>query len=108
MKQITYIQIKKIPDTSEPVKKLDYNANINKIESKIPNSDLATNVPLATVDNKMPNISSLVKKKQIITQKRVKLKKKILIKIMINILIFQNLIGLQQKFLMHSQHKKTQ
>ena len=107
MKQITYIQIKKIPDTSEPVKKLDYNANINKIESKIPNSDLTTNVPLAAVDNKMPNISSLVKK-QIITQKRVKLKKKILIKIMINILIFQNLIGLQQKFLMHSQHKQTQ
>ena len=54
---------KKIPDTSEPVKKLDYNANINKIESKIQNiSDLVTNVQLTAVDNKMPNIKSLVKK----------------------------------------------
>ena len=70
MKQITYIQIKKIPDTSEPVKKLDYNANINKIESKIPNiSDLAANVPLTAVDNKMPNISSLVKKTDYNTKK---------------------------------------
>ena len=66
MKHINQIQIRKIPDTSEPVKKLDYNANINKIESKIPNiSDLAANVPLTAVDNKMPNISSLVKKNRL-------------------------------------------
>ena len=108
MKQINQIWIRKISDTSEPVKKLDYNTNINKIESKIPNiGDLATNVPLTAVDNKMPNIGNLVKKTDYNT-KRVKLKKKLLIKIMINILIFQNLINLQQKFLMHSQHKQTQ
>ena len=70
MKHINQIQIRKIPDTSEPVKKLDYNANINKIESKIPNiSDLAANVPLTAVDNKMPNISSLVKKTDYNTKK---------------------------------------
>ena len=54
---------KKIPDTSELVKKLDYNAKITEIENKIPNiSGLATNVAWTAVRNKIPNISSLVKK----------------------------------------------
>ena len=51
------------------------------------------------LENKIPNISSLVKKKkkQIIAQKLVKLKRKLLIIIMTNILLLQNLIRLKQK-----------
>ena len=41
----------------------DYNSEITEIESKIPSiSGLATNVALTTVGNKVPNISTLVKK----------------------------------------------
>ena len=51
-----------ISDTSELVKKLDYNAKITRIENKIPSvSGLATNAALTAIENKIPNISSLVK-----------------------------------------------
>ena len=54
----------KIPDTSGFVKKTDQNAKITEIEGKIPSiSGLATKAALTTVDNKIPNIISLVKKK---------------------------------------------
>ena len=77
----------KIPDASSLVKKTDYNAKITEIESKIPSiSALATAAALTTVGNKIHNINSSVKKKQIMTQKLLKLKKKWLIIIMINIL----------------------
>ena len=46
---------------------------------------------LTAVEKKIPNISSLVKKR-IITQKLVELKKNLLIVIMINILQLQSLI----------------
>ena len=53
----------KIPDTSNLVKKTDYNAKITEIKGKsISISSLATNAALMTVGNKIPNISSLVKK----------------------------------------------
>ena len=53
---------KKIPDTSELVKKTFYNAKITEIENKIPSiGGLATNDALTTVENKIPNISSLIK-----------------------------------------------
>ena len=65
---------------------------------------LAKNAALKAIkpdlENKIPNISSLVKKKkkkQIIAQKLVKLKRKLLIIIMTNILLLQNLIRLKQK-----------
>ena len=64
----------KIQDTSGLVKKTDYNAKITDIECKT------------------PNVSSLVKKKQIIAVKSQKLKINLIIIIMINILLFQNLI----------------
>ena len=55
---------KKIPDTSELVKKTNYNNKITEIENKIPSvSGLAKNAALAAVENKIPNIDSLVKKK---------------------------------------------
>ena len=50
-----------LPDTSGLVKKTDYNAKITEIEGKIPSiSGLATNTALTAVENKTPNISSLV------------------------------------------------
>ena len=53
----------KIPDTSGLVKKTDYNAQISEIEREIPSiSGLATNAALTVVENKIPNINSLVKK----------------------------------------------
>ena len=55
-----------IPDTSGLVKKTDYNAKITEIEGKIRStSGLATNAALTAVENKIPNISSFVKKKRL-------------------------------------------
>ena len=79
------------------LKKTDYNANITEIEGKIPSiSGLPTTTTLTAVENKIPNDSNIVKKKerkQIITQKLMKLKRKLLIMVMINILLLQNLIS---------------
>ena len=53
---------KSIADTSGLVKKTDYNAKIAEIENKTSSiSGLATTSALATLKNKIPNISSLVK-----------------------------------------------
>ena len=60
---------------------------------------LAANAALTAVENKISNISSLVKK-AIITQKLLKLKRNLLIIITINTLLLQNLIRFQLKFLM--------
>ena len=61
-------------------------------------SGLAANSALNAVENKIPDVSSLVKK-QITIQRLVKLKIKLMIIIMANILLLQNLILLQQMFL---------
>ena len=51
------IQAKKIPDTNNLVKK-----NRKEIESKIPSiTGLATTSALTAVENKIPNVSTLVK-----------------------------------------------
>ena len=53
----------KISNTSDLVKKADYNTKITEIEGKIPDvSSLATKTALTTVENKIPNVSSFVKK----------------------------------------------
>ena len=71
----------------------DYSTKISEIESKIPTiSGLATNSTLNAVGNKIPDVSNLVKKKQIMTQKLVKLKRRLMIIIMTNILPLHNLI----------------
>ena len=45
------------------LKKTDYNAKIIELEDKITDvSSLATKTALTTVENKIPNISNLVKK----------------------------------------------
>ena len=57
---------KKIPDTialAKTKKKTNVNANITEIEGKIPSiTGLATNLVLTAVKNKIPDVSSLVKK----------------------------------------------
>ena len=53
----------KIPDTSGPVKKTDYDTQIAELEGKVPDvSNLSTKTALTTVENKIPSVSSLVKK----------------------------------------------
>ena len=82
----------KIPDTSDIVKKTDYNAKITEIEGKIPSvSGFATNSALAAVHNIIPNISKFVKK-QIITQKLLKLNRSLLIIIMTSVSLLQSSI----------------
>ena len=69
---------------------MDYNSKVTETENKISTiSGLAKNAALTTVENKIPNKDSLVKK-QIITKKILKLKKNLRIMIMINILLLQN------------------
>ena len=58
------VQTKKNPDISGLVKKTDFNAKITEIVSKIPSiSSLATSGALYAVENKIPDVNSLVKKK---------------------------------------------
>ena len=85
---------KKIPDTSDLAKKTDLNAKITEIESKIPGiTGLATNSALTAVENKIPDVSSFVKKIMIMIQKYQILKKRLLIMFMINTSLLQNLIN---------------
>ena len=82
----------KIPNTRGLVKKTDYNTKIPEIEGKTPDvSSLATKTALTTVENKLSDASSLVKK-QIIIQKLLQLKRNLLIIIMKNMLLLQILI----------------
>ena len=53
MIQINLKQKKKTPNTSDLVKKVDYDTKITEIEGKIPDvSSLATKTALTTVENK--------------------------------------------------------
>ena len=66
----------KIPHTSRIVKNADYNTKITKTENRILSiSGLAINSALTAVEDKIPNINSLVKNNQIIAQKLLKLEK---------------------------------
>ena len=63
----------KIPDVSNLVKKSDYNAKVDEIEGNIPTiSGLSTTSALTAVKNKIRNVSTLLKKKQIMIQKLVR------------------------------------
>ena len=56
---------KQKPVTTDLVKKTNHNAKTNEIEGKIPSvNGLGTNSALTGVENKIPNVSSLVKKKK--------------------------------------------
>ena len=88
--------------------KTDYSTKITEIEGKIPHvTNLATKTALITVKNKIPDVSSLVKK-QIMTLKLQKLKINLIIIIMKNILILKSLINQLVIFLMRDQPKQTQ
>ena len=61
-------------------------------ENKIPSiSSSVTTLALTAVENKIPDVSSLLKKKQIMTQKLGNLKRNSLIISMTNMLLLQNL-----------------
>ena len=94
------MQIKEVPDTNDLAKKkTDLNAKIIEIEGKIPSiTGLATNSALTAVENKIPDVSSAVKKT--IIHKLVKLKIRLVIIIMTNTLLLHNLIFQQQGYLM--------
>ena len=66
----------------------------------IPNiTNLVTTAAFTTVENKIPNVSHLVKKTNYNT-KISEIEKKLVLIIMINVLLRQSLISLQKKFLM--------
>ena len=70
--------------------KTTLNAKINEVKREILSiTILATDTAL---ENKIPNVSNLVKK-MTITQKLMKLKRAFLIMIMINTLLLQNLLS---------------
>ena len=55
------------------LKKTDFNAKISEVESKIPSiSGLTTSSALTAVENKIPDVISLVKKKQTLIPKLLK------------------------------------
>ena len=57
-------------DTSKLVNKTDYNTKIKDTEGKIPSiTNLATTAALTAVEYKIPNVSNLVKKNQIMLKK---------------------------------------
>ena len=57
------MQTKKFLTLVDLLKKTDYNAKISEIESKIRSiRGLATTFALTAVENKIPDVSSLVKK----------------------------------------------
>ena len=71
---------------SHVVKNDVYNAKINNIEDKIPdNTNLATKPVLNVVENKIPSVIRLVKKKLTMSQKELQLERKLLSIIMINL-----------------------
>ena len=75
------------------------NAKINEVKGEIPNiTNLATTSALTAVENKIPSVSNLVKKADYNTKMN-EIERKLVIIIMINILLLQNLLRLQQKFL---------
>ena len=84
---------------SGPVKKGDYNAKTSEIESKMPSiSGLATKSALTAVENKVPEVTRLVKKKN--NTKISEIEKRLVIIIITNILLLQSLIRLQKKLLL--------
>ena len=76
------------------LKKTNYNTKIAELENNIPDiSSSATKISLRTIQNKIPSINNLVKKKQAIILKLQKSKINLIITIMINILTLQSLMN---------------
>ena len=65
----------KIPDIANLATNASLNAKINEVKGEIPSiTNLATNTVLTAAKNKIPNVSSLVKKRTM-TQQLMKLEK---------------------------------
>ena len=92
LKQPGFFQISEITKVATNA---SLNTKINEVKGEIPSiSNLATNAALTTVENKTPNISNLVPKKNklIIIRKLLKEKRQLLIMIIAkSILLLQNL-----------------
>ena len=83
----------KIPSTINLGKTAALNAKTNEVKGEIFSiTYLATTTGLAAVENKIPNVSILVKKTSYNTEIN-EIEKKLLIMIMINILLLKNLIS---------------
>ena len=66
----------------------------HEVKGEIPIiNNVATTIALTAVENKIPNVSNLVKKKLTIRQKLIKLERKSQIRVMIIALLIQNLIS---------------
>ena len=62
-----------------------FSAKINEVKAEITSiNNLASTTALTAVENKIPDVSKLLKKKLSITKKLMKLKRKLLIIVMIN------------------------
>ena len=69
------MMLKKVPSITNLATTSDLNAKMNEVKGKISNiTNLATTITFTAVENKISNVSNLVKKTQKITQKIVKLK----------------------------------
>ena len=89
------VDLSKLDDLvkNDVVKKDAYNAKIRNIEDKIPDiTKLATTTALTAVENKIPNVSNIIKKTDFNTKIN-EIEKKLLIMIMVNILLLTNLIS---------------
>ena len=66
LKQIILVLENNIPDTSDLVKKTDYNTKFTEIEGKIPDvTNLAKKTALTAVEIKIPDVNNLVKKNRL-------------------------------------------
>ena len=66
LKQIILVLENNIPDTSDLVKNIDYNAKFTEIEGKIPDvTNLAKKTALTAVEIKIPDVNNLVKKNRL-------------------------------------------
>ena len=66
LKQIILVLENNIPDTSDLVKKTDYNTKFTEIEGKIPDvTNLAKKPALTAVEIKIPDANNLVKKNRL-------------------------------------------
>ena len=82
-----------LPSITNLATTTDLKAKINMVKGKMPDiTNWASTTALTAVENKILNVSNLVKK-MTITQNSMKLQRKLLTMIMINILLLHNLIS---------------
>ena len=88
----------KVADITNLATKTTLSAKINEVKGEIPNITILATISALAAENEIRSTSNLVKMLTV-TQKLMNLKKKLPIIVMMNILLLQNLIILQQQFL---------